>query len=203
MRRVQCPGCGVRVERVPRATGKSCVTEMLVFPLSDWANRLAWQAVCGCFHENGRQVYKRVKYVFLKWAENLTDSQRDSLQKVMNRKNLKSVRAWQRKEKFQLFGEYDSAWHARRYLRKRCRGAMRSCLKPLTKFVGTLRAHEGLIMNCFEAKKAYSSGAAAGTNRKINLVARKAYGFKNLEVLKIVLFHKPGHLPEPEVTHGF
>ena len=80
---------------------------------------------------------------------------------------------------------------------------MRSRLEPLKKFVGTLRKHEDLILNWFKAKKQFSSGAVEGMNRKINLITRKAYGYRSYDVLKIALFHALGHLPEPELTHRF
>lgn len=337
MRRVQCAACGVRVEAVPWAVGKSPVTKMLALQLSDWAKLLSWQEVCERFHVNWRQVYESVKhvvdwglahrdlegveaigideiqfgkghqyltvayqlcgkvrrllyvgqrrdtealqtffdeagvlwcgaikyvctdmwrpylkairenmpdavhvldrfhivkllndavdkvrreenqqlraqgiemlkglkYVFLKRPENLTEHQQEQLQKVMNKKQLKTVRAWLWKEKFQLFWEYTSPYWALRYLRRWERGVMRSRLVPIKKFVKTLRKHEDLIMNWFKAKKVYSSGAVEGMNRKINLVTRRSYGFRSFEVLKIALFHTLGHLPEPEVTHRF
>ena len=121
----------------------------------------------------------------------------------MDKRWLASVRAWHWKEKFQLFWEYTSPFWARRYLRKWCNGAMHSRLEPVKKFVRTIRAHEALILNWFEARKAYSSGAVEGMNRKINLITRKAYGYRSYEVLKIALFHALGDLPEPERTHRF
>ncbi len=57
--------------------------------------------------------------------------------------------------------------------------------------------------NWFKAKKAYSSGVVEGLNRKINLVTRKAFGFRSYEVLKIALFHTMSELPEPEFAHKF
>ncbi len=60
-----------------------------------------------------------------------------------------------------------------------------------------------MTVNWFKAKKAYSSGIGEGLNRKINLVTRKAYGFRSYEALKIALFHTMGELPEPEFTHKF
>ena len=63
MRRVQCAACGVRVESVPWAVGKSPVTKMLALQLSDWAKLLSWQEVCERFHVNWRQVYESVKHV--------------------------------------------------------------------------------------------------------------------------------------------
>ena len=151
----------------------------------------------------GIEVLKGLKYVFLKRPENLTKHQQEQLQKVMNKKQLKTVRAWFGKEKFQLFWEYTSPYWARRYLKRWEGGAMRSRLDPIKKFVKTLRSHEDLIMNWFKAKKVYSSGAVEGMNRKINLVTRRSYGFRSFEVLKIALFHTLGYLPEPEATHRF
>ena len=80
---------------------------------------------------------------------------------------------------------------------------MRSRLDPFKKFVGTIRRHQPLILNWFKAKKAYSSGVVEGLNRKVNLVTRKAFGFRSYEVLEIALFHTMGELPEPELTHSF
>ena len=151
----------------------------------------------------GVDLLKGMKYVFLKRPENLTENQQAALKGVMNKRWLASVRAWLWKQKFQLFWEYTSPYWARRYLRQWCKGAMRSRLVPLKRFVTTMRRHEDLIMNWFEARKTYSSGAVEGMNRKINLITRKAYGYRSYDVLKIALFHALGHLPEPELTHRF
>ncbi len=59
------------------------------------------------------------------------------------------------------------------------------------------------MMNWFKAKGGYSCGAVEGLNRKVNLVTRKAYGFKRYEVLEIALFYTMGGLPEPKTTHRF
>lgn len=54
-----------------------------------------------------------------------------------------------------------------------------------------------------EVKRAYSSGVVEGLNRKVNLVTRRAFGFRSYESLKIALFHTMGELPEPKLTHRF
>jgi len=337
MRRVDCPRCGVKVEQVPWATGKSPVTRSLALFLADWAKLLSWQEVgqrfdvgwhrvfeavryvvewgleqrdvsgitaigvdeiqfgrghryltvvyqlCGntrrllfvgpnrdsaafsaFFDEMGEQwcaeithvcsdmwqaylkvikkrlenaihildrfhivkllneavdkvrrqeaaelrkqgldLLKGMRYVFLKRPENLTEGQQERLLAVMGKRWLRTVRAYLWKEKFQWFWNYTSPYWARHYLRRWCKGAMRSRLRPLKKFVRTIRSHEDLIMNWFEAKKLYNSGAVEGMNRKINLITRKSYGYRNLEVLKIALFHTLGDLPEPTITHRF
>ncbi len=151
---------------------------------------------------NQEDVLTNTKYCFLKNPENLTDKQNLKLKDVLQYK-LKSVRAYQLKESFQLFWNYDSPYWAKWYLRKWCARAMRSKLEPIKKFVRTVRNHEELILNYFKAKKQYSSGAVEGLNRRVNLITRRAYGYKSLEVLETALYHTMGYLPEPERTHRF
>jgi len=153
--------------------------------------------------KEGVDLLKGLKYVFLKRPENLTDGQHASLQALLNKRWLCTVRAYLWKEKFELFWQYQSPYWARRYLWRWCKGAMRSRLAPIKKFVGTIRAHEDLLMNWFKAKKQFSSGAVEGMNRKINVITRRSYGFRSYEVMKIALYHVLGDLPEPEITHEF
>jgi transposase len=53
LRRVDCPACGLRVERMPWAEGKHRLTEAYAWFLAGWARRLSWtaarQAACECF----------------------------------------------------------------------------------------------------------------------------------------------------------
>ena len=148
------------------------------------------------------EVLKNTKYCFLKNEANLTDKQQTKLKDVLQY-DLKSVRAYLLKESFQLFWNYNSPYWAEWYLDKWCKRAMRSRLDPIKAFVKTIRNHKPLIMNWFKAKKQYSSGVVEGLNRKINLVTRKAFGFRSYETLEIALYHTMGELPEPESTHKF
>jgi len=152
--------------------------------------------------EGYEDILKHSKYCFLKNVSNLTDKQEAKLDDLLQY-DLKSVKAYLLKESFQAFWQYTSPEWARKYLKKWCYRTMRSKLEPMKKFVGTVRRHEELMMNWFKAKKEYSSGVVEGLNRKVNLVTRKAYGFKSYETLKIALFHTMGKLPEPEMTHRF
>lgn len=153
--------------------------------------------------QNGYEpLLKNSKYCFLKRQENLTESQETKLSELLQY-DLKTVRAHLLKESFQAFWYYRSPYWAERYLNLWCTRTMRSQLDPMKKFVKTIRRHQPLIMNWFKAKKVYSSGTVEGLNRKINLVTRKAYGYKSYDVLKIALFHTMGALPEPKMTHRF
>ena len=147
-------------------------------------------------------ILRHTKYCFLKNPKNMNPKQEAKLDDVLSY-DLKSVRAYLLKESFQLFWDYDSPYWAEWYLEKWCKRAMRSRLEPIKKFVKTIRTHQPLIMNWFKAQKAYSSGIVEGMNRNVNLVTRKAFGFRSYEALKIALFHTMGGLPEPESTHRF
>ena len=61
MRRVQCPRCGVKVERVPWAEGKSPICTQYAWFLAGWAKRMAWQAVAECFHTSWHTVFGAVE----------------------------------------------------------------------------------------------------------------------------------------------
>ena len=147
-------------------------------------------------------ILKHTKYCFLKRPENLTPNQKSKLKEVLQY-DLKSVRAYLLKESFQIFWQYTHPAWAEWYLKKWCQRAMRSQLEPIKKSVGMIRNHQDLMLNWFKAKKAFSSGAVEGLNRKINLITRKAYGFRTDKALEVALFHTLGNLPEPEMTHRF
>ncbi len=148
------------------------------------------------------EILKHTRYCFLKNEENLTHKQSMKLEEILQY-DLKSVRAYLYKESFQAFWEYESPYWANLFLRKWCGKAMRSQLEPIKKFVKTVRNHQDLMMNWFKAKKRYSSGTVEGLNRIVNLVTRKAFGFREHETLEIALFHTMGKLPEPKSTHRF
>lgn len=61
MRRVDCPECGVKVERVPWADGKDTLTTEYRWFLAGWAKRMSWKDVSEAFHVSWDQVYDAVK----------------------------------------------------------------------------------------------------------------------------------------------
>ncbi|MEI6972743.1 MAG: ISL3 family transposase [bacterium] len=61
MRRVNCPACGVKVERVPWADGKSPITTRYGWFLAGWAKSMAWSAVAEAFHTSWHSVAEGVK----------------------------------------------------------------------------------------------------------------------------------------------
>ena len=60
-RRVNCPTCGVRVEKLPWAQGKNHLTTTYAWFLASWAKRLSWKEVAEAFHTSWDSVVRSVK----------------------------------------------------------------------------------------------------------------------------------------------
>ena len=60
-RRVDCPSCGVRVERMPWVVGKHRLTEAYAWYLAGWAKRLSWKEVAEAFHTTWDHVFCSVE----------------------------------------------------------------------------------------------------------------------------------------------
>jgi transposase len=147
-------------------------------------------------------VLKRSRWCFLKREENLTQQQEAKLADLLQY-DLKSVRGYLLKQSFQLLWEYASPYWAGRFLDGWVKRAMRSRLEPIKKIARSIRAHRELILNWFKAKKEFNSGIVEGLNYKIKLTIRKAYGYRELKVAEIAIYHQLGRLPEPRLTHRF
>jgi transposase len=65
LRRVDCPQCGVKVERVPWADGKQQHTIRYQWFLANWARRVAWKEVAEIFQTTWQHVHNAVHYAVL------------------------------------------------------------------------------------------------------------------------------------------
>lgn len=61
MRRIDCSKCGVTVERVPWADGKSPITTTYAWFLAGWAKRMSWKEVAGVFRTSWDTVFRAVE----------------------------------------------------------------------------------------------------------------------------------------------
>jgi len=61
MRRVDCPRCGIKVERVPWVEGKNHLTTTYAWFLARWARRLSWKETAEVFHTKWDNVFRSVK----------------------------------------------------------------------------------------------------------------------------------------------
>ena len=72
MRRVDCRACGVKVERVPWAEGKSPMTNEYKWYLAKWARRMSWKEVSEAFRVSWDRVFEAVKHA-VDWGLNRRD----------------------------------------------------------------------------------------------------------------------------------
>ena len=61
MRRVNCPVCGIKVEKIPWAEGKRHLTTTYAWFLARWARRLSWKEVAIVFQTSWENVFRSVK----------------------------------------------------------------------------------------------------------------------------------------------
>ncbi|MCK4690338.1 MAG: ISL3 family transposase [Desulfuromonadales bacterium] len=61
LRRVDCPRCGVKVEKIPWAEGKNHLTTTYSWFLARWARRLSWKEVADAFQTPWDNVFRSVK----------------------------------------------------------------------------------------------------------------------------------------------
>jgi len=151
----------------------------------------------------GDQVtLKHTRWCLLKRPKNLTPKQRGRLRELL-KLNLRIVRAYLLKEDFDHFWGYNSTTWAGKFLDAWCERATASRIEAMQRMARTLQAHRELLLNYFRAKKEYSSGVVEGLNNKVKLITRRSFGFRELDTLKIALFHALGRLPEPPQAHRF
>ena len=67
MRRVNCPSCGIKVERVPWCDGKQQMTITYRWYLAKWAQRLSWTEVATIFQTSWNSVCRAVEHA-VEWG---------------------------------------------------------------------------------------------------------------------------------------
>ena len=67
MRRVDCPRCGVTVEKVPWADGKNTLTKTYMQFLASWAKRLSWKETAVVFRTTWEKVFHSVEWA-VQWG---------------------------------------------------------------------------------------------------------------------------------------
>ena len=67
MRRVDCPACGVKVERLPWAEGKSTMTSEYQWYVAKWARRMSWKEVSEALRVSWDRVFEAVKHA-VQWG---------------------------------------------------------------------------------------------------------------------------------------
>lgn len=149
-----------------------------------------------------RKQAKGGRFLLLKRSTKLGCAARKKLKTVLACLGQTS-RAWELKESFRRFWDYRSPAWASAYLKAWTTRAMRSRIEPMKKVARMLRKHEDLLINYFRAKRQYTSAVVEGMNHKARVSLARSFGHRSFDVLKLVLYHNLGKLPEPPWPHKF
>jgi transposase len=141
-----------------------------------------------------RRVLKGTRWLLLKNPENL-DEGRDERQRLEEalRLNQPLAVAYYLKEDLRQIWAQPNKRTARRVLRDWLARARASGIRILIQFADTLEAHQEGVLNYYHYP--ISTGPLEGTNNKIQLMKRQAYGFRDREFfkLKILGIHETKH----------
>jgi len=142
-------------------------------------------------------LLKRSRYLWLRNPRNLTARQRDRLDWLL-RQPLKTARAYRWALRFEHF--YDLAPDdAEAYLRRWCRGAVRSRLEPIVDFARMAREYSLGIVRWHHSK--ISNGLLEGLNSLIQAAKRRARGYRSTRNYIAMIHLVAGKLdPGPQPT---
>lgn len=132
----------------------------------------------------GKDVLKGIRWLLLKNPENLDEdkNERERLDEALKLNHSLSV-AYYLKDELRQFWEQETYHAATKFLTDWCRRAEASGIRVLKTMANTLRGHRSGLL----AWHSYpiSTGPLEGTNNKIKLLQRRAYGYRDKELLKL------------------
>ena len=139
------------------------------------------------FHEltaQGQKLLKGVRWLLLKNPENLdpTRQEPERLERAL-RLNEPLALAYYMKEDLRQIWMQGSKVLARLFVRDWLARARESGIRMLEKFADTLEEHQEGILNYYDYP--ISTGPLEGTNNKIQLMKRQAYGYRDYAFFKL------------------
>ncbi len=144
--------------------------------------------------EQERRLLKGTRWLLLKNPENL-DEDRNEQQRLEDalRLNKPLAIAYYLKEDLRQIWSQPDKRTARRVLRDWLARARASGVRILIQFANTLEKHQEGVLNYYDYP--ISTGLLEGTNNKIQLMKRQAYGFRDQAFfkLKILAIHQTKH----------
>lgn len=139
-------------------------------------------------------VLKGTRWLLLKNPENLDDAkdERKRLKEALAL-NASLAAAYYLKEDLRQFWNQTTYPRAKRFLDRWCARAEASGIRRLQKLANTIRGHRTGLLNWYLYP--ISTGPLEGTNTKIRVMQRQAYGFRDQEFfqLKIYQLHETKH----------
>ena len=134
-----------------------------------------------------KDVLKGTRWLLLKNPENL-DATRNESKRLHEALMLNQplATAYYMKEDLRQVWEQPDKQGAQRVLDGWIRRAESSAIRMLKKFANTLAAHRNQILNFYDYR--ISTGPLEGTNTKIRVLQRQAYGFRDSEFFKLKIY---------------
>lgn len=141
------------------------------------------------YHEltaQGQKLLKGIRWLLLKNPDNL-DPQKNERQRLERalRLNEPLAIAYYLKEDLRQLWSQPSKAMALHFLRDWLARARASGIRMLEQFADTLHEHQEGILNYYDYP--ISTGPLEGTNTKIKLMTRQAYGYRDLAFMKLKL----------------
>jgi transposase len=134
-----------------------------------------------------KELLKGTRWVLLKNPENLDEEKGEAtrLSKALSA-NESLMKAYYLKEELRRLWEQASLEEAEQALEAWLEIAKGSRVERLKKFAQTLEEHREGILNYHRSP--ISTGPLEGTNTKIRVLQRRAYGFRDKEYLKLRIY---------------
>jgi transposase len=134
--------------------------------------------------QTGRQLLKGTRWLLLKNPENLDPgrNERERLEQALKINKPLAMAYYLKEDLRQIWLQEDKAT-ARLILEDWCRRAKASSIAMLEDFANTLRLYRKGILAYYDYP--ISTGPLEGTNTKIQLMKRQAYGFRDQEFFKL------------------
>lgn len=151
--------------------------------LSDLRRQLYREAT----EQLGKDVLKGTRWLLLKNPENLDQSRNESkrLHEALTL-NQPLATAYYMREDLRRVWEQSDRSAAQQVLDDWIRRAECSGIRMLIRFAHTLATHRSGILNYYRYR--ISTGPLEGTNTKIRVLQRKAYGFRDTEFFKLKIY---------------
>ena len=143
-----------------------------------WALENVRKRIQKDMHPSKHKYFKRSRRILLSHYWKLNDESKQALEVMLMQSNDLAV-AYYLKEQFYDFMESKNRDEAYRKLRKFILSAQASELEEFNATLTMLSNWAKYILNAFDCP--YSNGFTEGTNNKIKVIKRNAYGYRNFE----------------------
>jgi transposase len=141
--------------------------------------------------QEGDHRLAKSKFLWLYSKENLPPKAKDRFTQLKDA-GLRTARAWAIKESLRELWTYTSETWARKFWARWFFWATHSKLPEMAKVAKMIASHLANVMSYF--KHRITNSTAEGVNSKIATIQKRAYGFRNVDNLKIAIYFHCGGL---------